>query len=390
MKSKFAILIRMISIIVFSAQMITAQESRPFLKGFFGGNNHSENTNSSQRQKDEYDLLYDDIALIFHHDPDYFRQNGVYSFKREIPTCSRVANIYFASIYQLLYPIVETDDGDKNTCEGHFIAFISSESLLKEYCKASRNELHLLTIPIDPTDRGKKTVYTTQLPFLKQNIEARKKICESLYPNDDWRTLLTKVQMDIQRQNRKSWFRTWYLTNFQNDLNFQKSSPELRDFIFKNYLEIPANGYGTDEANCLLNWKENSGLQEFLDSEDCQQRPWYVADQFFQFMNLERFRKCKEYGDLCKFLPKNSSELGWNRGFLRNDQYTEKISLAVKNWLILKFGYSEDSPELQDRDLPQLLALLKENFEAVRPYHRFLYDQIQDEEVKKFLNYFIN
>lgn len=382
MKSKFAILIRMISIIVFSAQMITAEENGSFWGGFAGkyGNNEQD-----QKEFEDKKYVIEDIQAIFDKSPGVLGQKRFGERAKDISTLVNFTNDYFIAIHQLLeieYP-AKWQKGNENSIDDMFMDSVWEYNAQKKPHYTAQ-DIKILSEKIN--------VGNIQHPwtFFREQIELRKKICESLYPNDDWRTLLTKVQMDIQRQNRKSWFRTWYLTNFQNDLNFQKSSPELRDFIFKNYLEIPANGYGTDEANCLLNWKENSGLQEFLDSEDCQQRPWYVADQFFQFMNLERFQKCKEYGDLCKFLPKNSSELGWNRGFLRNDQYTEKISLAVKNWLILKFGYSEDSPELQDRDLPQLLALLRENFEAVRPYHRFLYDQIQDEEVKKFLNYFIN
>ncbi len=349
-------------------------------------------TSSNELTVEENKLIHEDIKEIYNEYrfvlkdedgwPVSFNDDLIHRYN--IQAATSIVNIYFEAIRgKLLVPKFNSKSDETDFPEYLFMNYVQVKDELPE---------NLVFPPKIVINKNKEEIRMKKAQKMlcdniNERIEFWSKILKS--SNENWTNYLTKAQNIYNQQDRRQWYKNWYVSDYKETFIFKPTPDDFRRYIFDNFT-VPPNGYGTDEANCLLNWKENSGLQEFLDSEDCQKRPWYVADRFFMFMNLERFQGCKEYRDLCKFFPANRNELGWNRELLKNSKYTENIKIAVRNWLILKFGYRKDSPELQDRDLPQLLSLLRENFEAVRPYHRFLYDQIQDEEVRKFLNYFIN
>jgi len=348
-----------------------------------------------QLTSEEYKLIHEDFKKLQKDYISYLKNEGwpeafdygvVQGYDIEIATS--MVNIYFEAIRRTLFiPKFDSSNIQADFTDSQFLDYVREWDKLPE----NREEYKKLEVPKIGTDSKQGEIGISEAQYiLCQNLNARIKFwSDFLNYKKKWTDLLTVAMNTRSQQQRLRWYRIWYVLKYEENFVFKPAPDDFRKYIFENFT-VPPNGYGTTEANSLLNWKENSGLEDFLDSEDCQKRPWYVVDRFFMYMNLERFQKCEGYEDLRKFLPANRSELGWNREFLKGDQYTENINVAVKNWLILKFGYSKDSPELQNKDLKQLLDLLKENIEAVRPYHRFLYDQIQDESLKNFLNHVIN
>lgn len=163
----------------------------------------------------------------------------------------------------------------------------------------------------------------------------------------------------------------------------RSSAPE----VWLEYVECSGTEEEIKTANSLKKYLDGWGVESIKD-EDCMYRPWYVAGCFFEFASVGHLQ-CE---GLNEFFPETPNELFGETGFfdrswLKKNKYHKKIEKGIRMWLKTKFGYTE--AELSGMELDDLLEKLQENLDAVRPYHRHIYNKAQaGSKTKEFLERF--
>ena len=214
----------------------------------------------------------------------------------------------------------------------------------------------------------------------------------------DWDQIFLKKSYEW-RSVRENAYKAWYcnIYNSAKETYFDGTTPikkELRQYIFDNFNKTQPSNEEIKVARILWNTLKDWGVsQSVIDDEDCQKRPWYVVGCFFEFFSV-KYRiqddlSEEQRNDLKEFFPDDPYEF-YKRVWLKDPDYYNKVKDAILDWLIYRFGFTRQ--ELQDKSLQDLLSTLKEQFDKVKPYHRFLLNSEfnNNKELKDFLERFIN
>ena len=336
------------------------------------------------------------------HDEKYPLNESVTSFMKENHINPfKCAHRYFQTIIDnLTFPTPHSMDEFPNLSDNHFRSYASQKwffdindnikrylgsinsTISREGLFNDEQRIQARTNTIDCVNALFNNLYPPNTPIDKDNC---------------WKQLLRRSYE--WRSVRENAYKAWYcnIYNSAKETYFDGTTPikkELRQYIFDNFNKTQPSNEEIKVARILWNTLKDWGVsQSVIDDEDCQKRPWYVVGCFFEFFSV-KYRiqddlSEEQRNDLKEFFPDDPYEF-YKRVWLKDPDYYNKVKDAIQDWLIYRFGFTRQ--ELQDKSLPDLLSTLKEQFDKVKPYHRFLLNSEfnNNKELKDFLERFIN
>ena len=336
------------------------------------------------------------------HDEKYPLNESVTSFMKENHINPfKCAHRYFQTIIDnLTFPTCPTTDSFPNISDVRFLSYASKVWHFETDLTNLVSIKSTITRESSFNDAQRTQARINAVFCVNKLFNDLYSICLPNTPIDKdkcWEQLLKRSHE--WRSVRENAYKAWYcnIYNSAKETYFDGTTPikkELRQYIFDNFNKTQPSDEEIKAARILWNTLKDWGVsQSVIDDEDCQKRPWYVVGCFFEFFSV-KYRipaglSEEQKNDLKEFLPDDPYEF-YKKDWLKNPDYYNKVKDAIQDWLIRRFGFKKE--DIQDKSLPDLLSTLKEQFDKVKPFHRYLLNSEfnNNKELKDFLERFVN